>query len=422
MTTYLDLGPLLFSLRSEKLVEVLYRRTDRPQSTISMSCSRFVANARNFDFLYDENVEYEKYSDDEFDLHSDQFKLGSSIDENGLFNVKMKVYEKGVNKINAALKNIGLVVCNYNSIQYNMEPLQIYYHKNNIASYISNRNRYSPKSDNSIDSLDKYYCEESDYKSVSSKLSFEKKFYINVDENRNYYQDRPKSTEYIHSGNKYSHRISNRRRFSNKYWTIRHMLFSKFEHGILLDDESFYSVCPEILSYHMAKRCKNDISLDPFCGAGGNIIQLAFTSKLVIAIDIDPFKIKLAQHNAKIYGVADKIEFIVGNFFEIFSMLRADVICMSPPWGGPEYLFDKSFSITSMCKNYKFGGFAIFDIVKNIAPNIAFHMPKTTNILECLWLARFLGKVEIQQNIINQKLNSITAFYGDFIDLTNNDY
>jgi len=39
-------------------------------------------------------------------------------------------------------------------------------------------------------------------------------------------------------------------------------------------------VCPEILSYHIAKRCKNDISLDPFCGAGGNIIQLAFTSNL----------------------------------------------------------------------------------------------------------------------------------------------
>jgi len=43
-------------------------------------------------------------------------------------------------------------------------------------------------------------------------------------------------------------------------------------------------------------------------------------------------------------------------------------------------------------------------------------------IFQCLWLARFLGKVEIQQNIINQKLNSITAFYGDFIDLTSNDY
>lgn len=103
---------------------------------------------------------------------------------------------------------------------------------------------------------------------------------------------------------------------------------------------------------------------------------------LVIAIDMDPCKIKLAQNNAKIYGVADKIEFIVGNFFEISSMLKADVICMSPPWGGPEYLIDSSFSIASMCKNYKFGGFTIFDIVKNIAPSIAFHIPKTTNILE----------------------------------------
>lgn len=37
---------------------------------------------------------------------------------------------------------------------------------------------------NSIDSPHKYYCEESDKKSVFSKLSLEKKFHINVDENR----------------------------------------------------------------------------------------------------------------------------------------------------------------------------------------------------------------------------------------------
>lgn len=39
-------------------------------------------------------------------------------------------------------------------------------------------------------------------------------------------------------------------------------------------------MCPEILSYHIAKRCKNDVALDPFCGAGGNIIQLALTCQL----------------------------------------------------------------------------------------------------------------------------------------------
>ncbi|XP_022162132.1 trimethylguanosine synthase-like [Myzus persicae] len=135
---------------------------------------------------------------------------------------------------------------------------------------------------------------------------------------------------------------------------------------------------------------------------------------LVIAIDIDPNKIKLARHNAEIYGVAHKIEFIVGDFFLIYPKLKADVVFMSPPWGGPGYSIDNSFSLKSMCANYFGGGFKIFDIVKTIAPNIAFHMPKTTNILECMWLAKDFGQVEIQQNIINGRLNSLTAFYGNF--------
>lgn len=103
---------------------------------------------------------------------------------------------------------------------------------------------------------------------------------------------------------------------------------------------------------------------------------------LVIAIDIDPDKIKLARHNAEIYGVAHKIDFVVGDFFLIYPKLKADVVFMSPPWGGPGYSIDKSYSLTSMCNDHFGGGFGIFDIVKTIAPNIAFHMPKTTNILE----------------------------------------
>jgi trimethylguanosine synthase len=36
---------------------------------------------------------------------------------------------------------------------------------------------------------------------------------------------------------------------------------------------------------------------------------------LVISIDIDAEKIRLARHNAEICGVADKIEFMIGDFF-----------------------------------------------------------------------------------------------------------
>ena len=46
----------------------------------------------------------------------------------------------------------------------------------------------------------------------------------------------------------------------------------------------------------------------------------------VISIDIDPVKLSCARHNASIYGVEDRIEFICGDFFEIASKLVADVV------------------------------------------------------------------------------------------------
>ncbi len=68
-------------------------------------------------------------------------------------------------------------------------------------------------------------------------------------------------------------------------------------------------------------------------------LQFAFTCERVIAIDIDPHKIRLARNNAKVYGVEDRIEFIVGDFFDVVPTLTAaDVIFLSPPWGGPDYL------------------------------------------------------------------------------------
>lgn len=65
-------------------------------------------------------------------------------------------------------------------------------------------------------------------------------------------------------------------------------------------------------------------------------------------------------------------------------MLRVDiidVIFMSPPWGGPEYMVNSTFNLESMCKDIStYGGFGIFEKAKTITPNVAFHMPKTTNI------------------------------------------
>ena len=68
----------------------------------------------------------------------------------------------------------------------------------------------------------------------------------------------------------------------------------------------------------------------------------------VIAVDIDPVKLECARHNAAIYGVEDRIEFILGDYLEVAPSLEADVVFLSPPWGGPGYVEAEVFDIQTM--------------------------------------------------------------------------
>ncbi|XP_050540286.1 uncharacterized protein LOC126904923 [Daktulosphaira vitifoliae] len=123
--------------------------------------------------------------------------------------------------------------------------------------------------------------------------------------------------------------------------------------------------------------------MDPFCGAGGNVIQLAKKYTQVIAVDIDAKKLEFAKKNAEIYGVSDKIIFIQGNFFEIAETLKKykpQVIVSSPPWGGPSYKKHEVYSLQKhMCNEYEGGGKKLYDQLRSIAPNVALHIPKTTD-------------------------------------------
>ncbi|PWN29625.1 S-adenosyl-L-methionine-dependent methyltransferase [Jaminaea rosea] len=128
-------------------------------------------------------------------------------------------------------------------------------------------------------------------------------------------------------------------------WYSRHRLFSRYDEGILLDRESWFSVTPEAIAARIAERCRCNVVLDLFCGAGGNAIQFAMTCNKVIAIDVDPIKIEMARHNAAIYGVQDRITFLVGDAVEFCrdwtegreGLVDIDVVFLSPPWGGTDY-------------------------------------------------------------------------------------
>lgn len=60
-----------------------------------------------------------------------------------------------------------------------------------------------------------------------------------------------------------------------KYWCQRYLLFSRFDDGIKMDEEGWFSVTPEPIARHQASRCGSGTVIDCFTGVGGNAIQFA---------------------------------------------------------------------------------------------------------------------------------------------------
>lgn len=203
-----------------------------------------------------------------------------------------------------------------------------------------------------------------------------------------------------------------------KYWCKRFSLFSLFDQGIKLDRESWFSVTPEKVAINTADRCKCDVIIDAFCGAGGNTIQFAKTCQRVIAIDIDQKKIEMAKHNATIYGVADRIEFIVGDYFALAKRLKADVVFLSPPWGGPQYLKEDIYDIEKSL--LPLPASELMEITRQITPNIAIYLPRNTNTHQVAMLAGRGNSVEVEQGFLDRKFIAITAFYGSLLKNTQN--
>ncbi|CAG8536815.1 675_t:CDS:1 [Diversispora eburnea] len=195
-----------------------------------------------------------------------------------------------------------------------------------------------------------------------------------------------------------------------KYWIKRFDLFHNYDEGILMDEEGWYSVTPEAIATQIAERCRCDVIIDAFCGVGGNAIQFAKTCQKVIAIDIDETKIICAKNNAQIYGVEDRIEFILGDYFKLIPKLKADVVFLSPPWGGPSYREQKVFNLKTMMS---IDGEKLYHETTKITNNISYYIPRNTNPQQ---LANFTGNgktCEVQQIYMDEIFKAQVAYYGD---------
>jgi len=78
----------------------------------------------------------------------------------------------------------------------------------------------------------------------------------------------------------------------------------------------------------------------------------------------------------RIYGVEHKITFVVADFMALAPALKADVIFLSPPWGGPEYGKVSTFDLETMIP---MDGIKLFQLAKEISSNIAYYVPRNVD-------------------------------------------
>lgn len=150
----------------------------------------------------------------------------------------------------------------------------------------------------------------------------------------------------------------------DKYWAQRHRLFTKFDEGIQLDRDGWFSVTPEVIAHHIAqhlvlshrenitvgskrhdsnqimdmdtagnnsigecsyssgsiRKTNGLVVLDALAGVGGN--SIAFCQHpgvaLVLCVDTSLDRLRIAANNCQVYDIpSSKIRFIHGDALQV---------------------------------------------------------------------------------------------------------
>ena len=103
--------------------------------------------------------------------------------------------------------------------------------------------------------------------------------------------------------------------------------------GCRLDPEGKMSLTAESLALALGTRAAGRAVVDACAGAGGNAIGFARAGCSVTCIEPHAGRIRDAAHNARVYGVADRIEFLHGSALDLLPTMSGDLLFLDPPWG-----------------------------------------------------------------------------------------
>jgi trimethylguanosine synthase len=150
-------------------------------------------------------------------------------------------------------------------------------------------------------------------------------------------------------------------------------------------------------------------------------------------MDNSETRLKIARHNAHVYGVADRIEFVLADFVsfarqDVFSsphlLSPIDVVFLSPPWGGLGYLSGGSEDEEGI-RGYRLRstlpipGDELWRLARRISPHVAFYLPRNVSLQDVGSLLKHDAprlregeKVEVEEEWMGTKLKALTCYFG----------
>ncbi|OAX85416.1 hypothetical protein ACJ72_00187 [Emergomyces africanus] len=208
------------------------------------------------------------------------------------------------------------------------------------------------------------------------------------------------------------------------YWAQRYKIFSKYDDGVWLTDDAWFGVTPEPIAKkiaeHMADSAPKDRSIlvDAFAGAGGNTIAFAQSGrwKRIYAIEKDPAVLQCAKHNAKVYGVEDKITWFEGDCMQILKhqlkvLASYSVVFASPPWGGPTYRADDVFDLSTM-QPYSLG--SLYSELSAFTKHMVLFLPRTSDLRQLATIVKEGEKASVIHYCMDGASKALCIYTGDF--------
>lgn len=119
---------------------------------------------------------------------------------------------------------------------------------------------------------------------------------------------------------------------------------------------------------------------------------------------------------------------------KVLPTLKADVVFLSPPWGGPAYQASKTFDLNSMIPP-PLSALDMFRAAREVTPNVVFFLPRNVDAVQVAGLpaaaaaasvletgagppSKSGGTVEVdetcelEKQFLNGKLKTTTAYFG----------